>query len=91
MLTEFLLVGRGPAPSVWCHSPAFGPPAESRQMQFTLFCLSVLQQEKQKSKVEKNGIASMKDRKTHVFDVTGGDGLAVHVDGSFCEDYDVEP
>lgn len=32
-----------------------------------------------------------KDLKTHIFDVRRGDGLAVHVDGSFCDDDDVKP
>lgn len=32
-----------------------------------------------------------KHLKTHIFHISGGDGLAIHVDGSFCNNYDVEP
>lgn len=91
MLMEFLLVEHGPVPSVWCHSPTFWPPAENRQMHFGVFCLSFSRKTLTEEQSRKNVVAYKKDLKTHIFDVIGGDGLAIHVDGSFCDDDDVKP
>lgn len=60
-------------------------------MYFSVFCF--IQQDRRTKRKESDSFLKKKkkDLKTHIFDVSGGDGLAVHVDGSFCDDDDVQP
>ncbi len=81
--TVFLLSERDPGQWPACRNPTAGPPATHTHTH------THTHTREQQAQITTE-LTNRSVWETHVFDVVGGDQLAVFVDGSFCDDHDVQ-